>query len=104
MKKIANNDMVYVTTGKDKGKTGKVTKVLDKKVLVSGINIVKKHLKPSATQKRAGIIDINKPIDISNVEVICPHCQKKVRIRFKLQEDKKIRICSKCKEIINYEK
>jgi len=103
MIKIKIGDEVFITTGKDRGKTGKVTTVLGngKKIVVAGVNIVKKHLKPSATNKRAGIIDLNKPIDLSNAEIICPRCTKKTRIKFDIKAGVKNRICVKCKEVID---
>lgn len=102
--KIFKGDEVYITTGKSRGKKGKVVKVLPQKnqIVVNGINIVKKHLKPSAQNPKSGIIDLTKPINISNAEIICPKCQKTTRIEMKNSADKKVRICKKCKEVIDY--
>lgn len=103
MIKIKVGDEVFVTTGKDRGKTGKVSAVFGKidKVVVSGINMVKKHLKPTATNRRAGIIDLNKPVNLSNIELICPRCNKKTRVKFKITGKTKNRICGKCGEIVD---
>lgn len=103
MIKIKVGDEVFITTGKDNGKTGKVTAVINQgqKIVVNGINIVKKHLKPSVANRRSGIIDINKPIDASNAEVICPRCNKKTRIKFLIQDKTKRRACIKCGEVVD---
>jgi len=100
---IKKNDNVYILTGKDKGKRGKVEKVIPKenKVVVSGINAAIKHQKPTRTAKQVGRININLPIAVSNVALICEKCGKHVRIGYKkLADGKKERICKKCGEAI----
>lgn len=101
--RIKKGDTVIVNSGKDKGKQGKVDKVYPKsgKVIVSGINITKKHLKPSRKSPHGGIIDKLAPIDYSNVNIICPRCSKPSKISYKSTEGKKIRICRKCKESLD---
>lgn len=109
--KIKKGDLVVVVTGKDKGKEGKVEKVILKegKVLVSGINIVKKHIRPSSKYPKGGVVEMPAPIDISNVMLKCPNCNKPTRIGyiFIQKEDKKSRlkrrICKKCKQQIDKE-
>ncbi len=98
--KIKKGDKVVVLAGKDRGKTGTVTRVLTKKgkVVVAGVNIYKKHLKPSRKTPQGGIIDFNAPMDISNVALICPNCGKKTRVGYRFQNQKKIRICKKCQK------
>lgn len=94
-RKIKTNDDVVVLAGKDKGKRGKVLKVLDDgRLLVSGIQIVKKHQKPNPQAGVAGgIIEKEAPIDVSNVGLFNPETQKADRVGFKVQEDgKKIRV------------
>ena len=101
--KLKKGDAVKVTLGKDKGKTGKIEKVLAKKnsVLVTGINMYKKHLKSRGEGKPGGIIDINKPILIAKVVVICPKCSQQTRLGYSRDESgEKYRICKKCKAII----
>ena len=100
--KISKNDNVLVISGKYKGKTGKVEKVLPKigKIIVSGVNIAKKSTKPSKKNPKGGIIDIAMPIDISNLKLICPKCQKAVRVGYKIVQNKKTRYCKKCSEQI----
>ncbi|MEN3013303.1 MAG: 50S ribosomal protein L24 [Endomicrobiia bacterium] len=101
MRKIKKKDIVMVIAGKDKGKKGEVIKVInDEKIIVSKVNIAKKHVRP--TQKSpGGIIEIEMPIHISNVKLICPKCSQPTRVGFKfLQTNEKVRYCKKCKEII----
>lgn len=95
---IKKGDTVYVITGKDKGKSGKVTAVYsDKnKVLIENVNIVTKHQKPKSQQDKGGIVKKPAPIDASNVMVVCPVCGKATRISHKEIDGKKARICKKC--------
>jgi len=100
---LKKDDMVITLVGKDKGKTGKILKVLrDKnKVVVEKINIVKRHIKPTQINPQGGIIEKEMPIDVSNVLLYCKKCQKGVRIGKKMLEDgSKVRVCKKCGEII----
>lgn len=99
--KLHKNDNVEVIAGKDKGKRGEIVKVFaeDGTVLVRGINMVKKTFKPRSQQDRGGISDIEAPIDVSNVMVICKKCGK-TRAGFKLEDGKKTRICRKCGEVL----
>lgn len=100
--KIKKNDNVIIITGKYKNKIGKVEKAFPKnnKIQVSGINIIKKNSKPSRKNPKGGIIEINKPIDISNAMLVCPKCNKKTRVGYKIIKGKKIRFCKKCQEEI----
>jgi len=100
---VKKNDTVFVLTGKDKGKRGVVADVLPKKnkVLVQGVNVAIKHAKPRKQGDIAGIKREEMPFDISNVMPVCSSCKKPCRVGAKLLGDgKKVRICSKCKEII----
>ncbi|MEO0258386.1 MAG: 50S ribosomal protein L24 [candidate division WOR-3 bacterium] len=100
---LKKDDMVITLVGKDKGKTGKILKVLrDKnKVIVEKINIVKRHVKPTQINPQGGIIEKEMPIDVSNVLLYCKKCQRGVRIGKKMLEDgSKVRVCKKCGEII----
>ena len=101
--RIKKGDTVKIKVGKDKGKTGKVEKALPKKnkVLVEGINVYKKHLKPRGEGKPGGIIEINKPLSVSNVMLVCPKCQKPTRVGYQLdKQGNKYRFCKKCKSQI----
>lgn len=96
--KILKNDVVYVTRGKDKGKSGKVLDVLTKeaKVLVENINQYKRHKKARAQTEQSEIVTITKPLPVSNVVLICPKCKKQTRVGYKMEKDKKVRVCKKC--------
>lgn len=101
--KVKKNDRVVVLTGKDKGKTGKVLKVDSAKgrVIVEKANIIKRHSRPTQTNK-GGIIERENPIEISNVQVICPKCAEPARMGKKLLEDGSlVRQCRKCNEVID---
>jgi len=101
--KIRKQDLVLVTAGKDKNKTGKVLSVLKKsdKAVVEGVNIFKKHQKPSKKYPQGGIIDVTVPVNISNLMVVCQSCNKPSRVKFKNTGKDKRRICGKCGEVIN---
>jgi large subunit ribosomal protein L24 len=96
--KIKTGDNVLVISGKDRGKTGLIEKVLTKnaKVLIAGVAIAKHHLKPSRKNPHGGIIDMPAPISASNVMLVCPHCGKAVRIAHRVSDTMKERICRKC--------
>lgn len=95
---VKKGDNVLIITGKDSGKTGIVLEVLpDKnKVLVDGVNVVKRHTKPKNAQDKGGIISKPAPIDISNVMVVCPVCKKATRVAHAEKDGKKVRVCKKC--------
>lgn len=102
--KIHKNDLIIVLTGKDKGKKGKVLKTYpdSNKVIVEKINIVKKHNKPSKTLPQGGIIETERPMLISKIMLVCPHCGKPARIGHTLsKENKNVRICRKCHEVVD---
>ena len=101
---IKKDDKVKVIAGKDKGKIGKVLKVIRKKnrVLVENVNMVKRHAKPSAQNRQGGIIEGEAPIHWSNLMLMCSKCMAPTRIKIQLLDDgKKVRSCSKCEEIID---
>jgi large subunit ribosomal protein L24 len=101
---VKKNDLVMVVAGKDKGKSGKILSVLSKKnrVIVEKVNFIKRHTRPSAKQRQGGIIEREGPINISNVMLICTKCNKPSRIGKKyLEDDKKVRVCKKCGEILS---
>ena len=101
--KIRKNDNVLVITGKDRGKTGKVRFAYPKKdkVLVEGVNFVKKHSKARGAVRQAGIIDLEQPLDVSNVMFVCAKCNKPARIGFrKLEDGRRVRFCRVCGEVV----
>jgi len=100
---IRKDDKVKVITGKDKGKIGKVLKVLRKKdrILVEKVNIIKRHTRPNAKNRQGGIVETEAPIPWSNVMLMCNKCMAATRATHKLLEDgNKIRTCAKCGEAI----
>ncbi len=100
--KIRKDDTVEVIAGKDKGKRGTVVRVLSKKdaVIVSGVNIVKKAMKKRSQQDQGGIVEVEAPLNISNVGIVCKKCGRPVKVGYKLNGDKKVRVCRKCGETL----
>ena len=96
--KVKKNDTVYVLTGKDSGKTGKVLRALPEsnRIVVDGINIQKKHKKARSAQETSSIVEQAGPIDASNVLVVCPVCGKATRVAHAEVDGKKVRVCKKC--------
>ena len=96
--RIKKGDTVKVLSGNDKGKTGEVLEVIPKteKIIVKGVNIRKKHVKPRKAGEQGGIIPTEFPIHSSKVNVVCPKCQKPTRIGYIIEKDSKTRICKKC--------
>lgn len=100
---VKSGDTVLVIAGKDKGKTGKVTGIMEGKVLVENVNMVSKHQKPRTQKDKGGIIRKNAPINSSNVMVICPVCGKATRVAHTEINGKKVRSCKKCGASIDKE-
>lgn len=100
--KIKKGDQVIIMTGKDRGKKGKIEKIYRRvgKVLIPGINVYKKHVKPQGEGKPGGIVDLAKPISIANVALLCPKCGQKTRIGYQRAKGEKYRICKKCQGVI----
>ena len=101
--KIRRDDEVIVLAGKDKGKTGKVTKVLveDSKVFVEGINLIKKHQKPvPQLQQPGGIVEKEAPLQVSNVAILNPKSGKADRVGFRIEDGKKVRFFKSDNELI----
>ena len=96
--KIHKNDLVKIITGKDKSKTGKVLKVLPRKekILVEGLNLYKKHVRPKTQGEKGQVVSLPRPLYVSNAALVCPNCKKTTRTGYRLEEDKKIRYCKKC--------
>ena len=99
--KIRKDDTVQVIAGKDKGERGAVVRVIAKKdaVIVSGINMVKKAMRKRSQQDQGGIAEIEAPLNISNVAIVCKKCGP-TKIGFKIDGDKKTRVCRKCGEAL----
>ena len=102
--KIRKDDTVQVIVGKDKGKTGKVRQSLprDERVIVDGVNVVKRHLRPRGGVRQAGIIEREAPISVSKVMLVCTKCKRPVRVGIRYLEDgAKVRVCHRCNEVID---
>ena len=96
--RIKKGDTVKVLSGNDKGKTGEVLEVIPKteKIIVKGINIRKKHVKPRRQGEEGGIIPVECPVNIAKVNVVCSKCGKATRVGYSVEKDEKVRICKKC--------
>ena len=102
---IRKNDNVLVTTGKDRGKRGRVLKVLPEKnrVVIEGVNFIKRHTKPNPQRNiKGGVVEREAPLHASNVQIVCPECSKATRIGRKVLGDgRKVRICRKCEGVVD---
>ncbi|MBF0538043.1 MAG: 50S ribosomal protein L24 [Nitrospirae bacterium] len=101
---IKKEDTVVVLTGSEAGKRGRVKLVNPKKAnaIVENTNMIKKHMKPNKKYTNGGIIDMEAPIDLSKLMLVCPRCSKPTRIGNQILEGgKKVRVCKKCKEVID---
>ena len=98
--KIRKGDRVQVIAGKDKGAESEVMKTLPSKnkVVVEKVAIAKKHQRPTQANQQGGIVEIEMPIDASNVMLICPKCKKPTRVGTERDGKKKLRVCKKCGE------
>ena len=95
---VKKDDTVKIISGDDRGKTGKVLEVSPKegKIIVEGLNLVKKHVKPRKMGDQGGIVEAESAIYASKVQVVCPKCGKGTRVAHKIEDGKKSRICKKC--------
>lgn len=100
--KLKKGDEVIITTGKDRGKKGKIEKISfkDNTVFLPGLNISKRHVKKRDEQNPGGIIKFARPLPVSNVALICPKCGKSTRIGFVVKNGEKVRICKRCDSTI----
>jgi len=100
--KLHKGDTVLVTSGKDKGKKEKVLEVFPKSnsLLVSGVNISKRHTKKRDEKNPGGIIDMPKPLSVAKVALVCPKCGKPTRVGYFVAKNEKVRICRKCEQKI----
>ena len=96
--KIKKGDLVEIISGKDKGKRGRVLKVLPKKkkIIVEGLNLVVKHLRGRREGEKGQKIKIPAPLWICKVKLVCPHCKKATRVGYKIEGEEKFRVCKKC--------
>jgi large subunit ribosomal protein L24 len=104
MQRIRRDDTVLVISGKERGKQGQVREVYPEKnrVVVQGLNMVKRHQRQQSEQIQAGIIEKEAPLDLSNVKLICRACQKPARVGFRVRSDgAKVRVCRLCGQDID---
>jgi large subunit ribosomal protein L24 len=102
--KIRKDDTVVIIAGKDSGKKGKVRRALlnEDRVIVEGLNMIKRHSRARRAARQAGIIELEAPIHVSNVMLVCGKCGKPTRVRFRFLDDgQKVRICNSCREVID---
>jgi len=102
--KIRKNDQVLVISGKDKGKKGKVRYAFprEERLIVDGINMIKKHARAQATVRQGGIIERESPLQASKVMLVCSKCDRPTRVGFRhLESGNKVRVCSYCHEVID---
>jgi len=102
--KVVKNDTVMVVTGNSKGKKGKVLKVFPKeeRVIIEGVNFIKRHTRKSQKNPQGGIVEREAPIHASNVKLICSKCSKAARVgRVVLENKKRVRVCKSCGEMLS---
>ncbi|MDO4539900.1 MAG: 50S ribosomal protein L24 [Syntrophomonadaceae bacterium] len=101
---IKKGDTVQIMTGKDAGKKGKVIRAIpaDKKIVIEGANRAKRHSRPTRALPQGGILQIEQPLDVSNVMLVCSKCKKPTRTGKKiLDNDQKVRVCKRCGEVLD---
>lgn len=100
--KIKKNDQVKIIKGKDRGKVGSVLRVLPKenKVVVEGLNLFKKRVKPKRARQKGEVVLVPRPLPVSNVMVICKDCKNPTRIGWRKEGESKVRYCKKCQASI----
>ena len=105
MSTIRKNDNVLVVTGRDRGKRGRVLRVIPARdrVIVEGVNFIKRHTKPNPQRNvKGGIVERESPLDASNVQLVCPECGAQTRIGRNLLDDgRRVRFCVKCKGVVD---
>ncbi|OGG43949.1 50S ribosomal protein L24 [Candidatus Jorgensenbacteria bacterium RIFCSPLOWO2_12_FULL_42_11] len=100
--KIHKNDIVKILKGKDRGKTGKVIKadLKSRKLIVDGLNLYKKHMRPKKQGEKGEVVKISRPITVSNLMLVCPNCKQSARVGYRFEKDIKFRYCKKCQSRI----
>ena len=96
--KLRKNDVVKVISGREKGKTGRILRIDREKMraVVEGLNMVKKAVKQRKQNEKAGITSVEAPINLPKLMIVCRHCKKPVRIRWKLDDGHRTRVCARC--------
>jgi large subunit ribosomal protein L24 len=95
---IRKDDEIQVISGKDRGRRGRVVRVLPRegRIMVEGVARAKKHSRPSKRRQQGGIIDVELFVDISNVQVVCRSCSQPTRVGYRIEDGDKVRVCKKC--------
>ncbi len=103
MMKIKKNDFILVVSGKDKGGKGKVKESFPRlnRVKVEGVALVKKAIRPRREGEKGQMVQVPRKIDVSNVQLICPHCHQPTRIGLIQKGERKLRVCKKCQQVID---
>jgi len=102
--KIRKEDTVICIAGKNKGKKGKVRHVISKseRIVVEGVNMIKRHSRTSGKARQSGIIELEAPLQVSDVMLVCDKCGKSTRVGFRFLDDgRKVRVCHSCGEVID---
>ncbi len=101
--RLKKGDTIKILTGKDKGKTGKLLKILSKKnkVLIEGLNLYKKHVRAKRQGEKGELVSVPRPIDVSNVALFCSNCNQAVKVKYQFQGENKLRVCGKCRAAIS---
>lgn len=97
--KVKKGDSVLIISGKDKGRVAKILRSIPKerKILVEGVNMKSKHVRPKKQGEKGQVVKVSLPMDVSNTKFLCPKCSKASRLGYKIEKGKKFRICKKCK-------
>lgn len=100
--RIKKGDTVRVLLGKDRGKTGDVMAVLpaESRLLIEGVNMVKKHIRPKRAGEKGQRVSVAAPINISNAQLVCPSCKRSTRVGIVREGDERRRVCKKCEAVI----
>lgn len=100
--KLRKGDKVMIRAGRDQGKTGQIVRVMpaEARIVVEGLNIVKRHTKPSNKHPKGGILEIAKPLPAGKVALVCPNCKQAARVGYEVKGEHKERVCRKCKVVI----
>ncbi len=101
--KLKKGDLVQITTGKNRGRQGRVERLFkaDNTVLIPGLNQYKKHRKPQGEGKPGDIVTLDRPLDVAKVALICPKCKQLTRVGYRLVGGKKERVCRKCDQALD---
>ncbi len=100
--KLKKNDEIIVTRGKEKGKKGKIERIVTAKnaVLIPGLNEYKRHIKGQGQNQKSEIVTFSRPLNVANVALVCPSCKKQTRVGHREEKEVKVRFCKKCEKTI----